>query len=81
MLDEAAPEVEQERCWEAGKAGDEVTLEGVNGPFSWVCPMIVGRDELKVDVFFRQELFEGSREFVDAYLEFGGKSAGFQVVV
>ena len=43
--------------------------------------MIIGRDELKVDVFFRQESFEGSGAFVVAYFEFGSESAGFQVVV
>ena len=58
-----------------------MTFEGVNGLFGWVCPMVVGRDELKVDVFFRQESFEGGGAFVVKYLEFGGESAGFQVVV
>ena len=35
MRDEAAPEVVRERWWEAGKAGNEVTLEGVNGLFGY----------------------------------------------
>ena len=56
-------------------------LEGVNGPFGWVCPMIVGRDDLELDFFFRQKTFEGSWEFIVAYLEFGVESAGFQFVV
>ena len=81
MLDEAAPEVEREQWWEADEASNEVTLEGVNGPFGWVRPVIVGRDELKVNAFFRQESFEDGGAFVVAYLEFGSKSAGFQVVV
>ena len=57
-----------------------MTLEGVDSPFGWVCPMIVGRDKLKVDVFFRQESFEGGGAFIVAYLEFGSEP-GFQVVV
>ena len=79
MLDELAPKMERERWWEAGKAGNEVTLEGVDGPFGWVCLMVVGRDELEVDIFFREKSFEGGGAFVVAYLDLGAIPLAFRL--
>ena len=42
MFKESVSKVEQERGREAGKSDNKVILEGVNGLFGRVCPVVVG---------------------------------------
>ena len=48
----------------AAEASDEMVLEGSDGAFSRVASMDIGWDELVVDVFVDEELFEKRGAFV-----------------
>ena len=60
----------REVWWKAGESSDEVTLPGVNCLFRRVCLMVVWWDELEVNFFAVEKMFERGGTFIVTYLHF-----------
>jgi hypothetical protein len=81
LWEEAIPEVEGEIRVSAAEAGNEVVFKGTNGALGSVCAMHAGRDELKVDGFVAQKLFESGGAFVVEALELGAEAGVDEAIV
>ena len=64
MRNESVPLAERELGIARGKAGEEVILESLDGPFGRIAPMNMRRDELKFYVLFLESLAKIFRDFV-----------------
>ena len=60
----------------AAETSNEVVLEGSDSAFGSIAPMETGWDELKVDFFRGEKLFEGRGTFVVEALELRSVTAG-----
>ena len=61
--------MEREVFVDAAKASNEVILEGADGAFGGIAAVDSWWGELKVDMFFAEELFQGFGAFIVETLE------------
>ena len=57
MIDKTAPKMHWKIGVKTGKTGDKVVLPYADRALGSILAMVVGRDELKIDVFLAHELF------------------------